>query len=241
MAVRYLTDRLLGVRPLPITPSAAKMGMQLVDRHFTPYWVTEALLHNYSTPAGNILEPARGLNKITRVLEPHHRAKGMVHASDIADHMILGNFIGPCYWWYWRHGNRKHFSCVITNPPFTLAEQFVARAFEMLDPTYGGDVVLLLRLGFLASKRRREFYRRYPLRRLLVLSNRPSFAVSGETDNSEYGWFIWSSRMDLASRVGPLIETASQSNGWTEKREPMGAIFHIGKDDAKAFRSRSAA
>jgi hypothetical protein len=229
--VNYLTN---WIQERPITSSAARMGLHLVDRHFTPQWCIQALLNVYSTPPGNILEPARGIDRLLPDLHQHHKSKGQVHASDIADHVLLGNFIGPFYWWQWSGGNRKKFAAIITNPPFTLAKQFVMRSFEMLDPTYGGDVLMLLRLGFLASKRRREFWKKYPLTGLYILSNRPSFRLEGgATDMSEYAWFMWSTRhpMDIAGRVKSVNLPANHTR----------QIMHIGKDDAEEYQTRLAA
>lgn len=239
MSIHYLTDPLCGVRPRPLTRSDKRMGIQLIDRHFTPTWAVEALLHNYRPPAGDVLEPARGIDRIASVVEKYHRSAGTTYASDISDHLFFGNFIGPLYWWYWKHGNRKTFSCIITNPPFTLAQEFVERAHLMLNKPWGGDVVMLLRLGFLASKRRQAFWKQYPLAKLLVLSKRPSFREEGSaTDASEYAWFIWSTTQHLERRVGPLIALPSTENKWEEQRGRTGSIIHIGQDDAKAFRHR---
>jgi hypothetical protein len=52
---------------------------------------------------------------------------------------------------------------------------------------------MLLRLGFLESKKRREFWRRHPLTQLYPLIERPSFTGSG-TDATAYGWFVWSNQ-----------------------------------------------
>lgn len=50
---------------------------------------------------------------------------------------------------------------------------------------------MLLRLGFLESMRREEFWKKYPLDNLITLSKRPSFTEDGKTDGAGYGFFIW--------------------------------------------------
>jgi hypothetical protein len=215
--------------------SAATFYRKSIDQHYTPTWVIEALLNVYSTPAGNLLEPAMGESALLPALYQHHRIKGSVYASDITHHPLFGDFINPCY--YWRAIVLHHFGCIITNPPFSLAEKFVLRSLTMLDPHWGGDVLMLLRLGFLASKKRRQFWKKNPLTALFILSDRPSFRGEGEqTDKSEYAWFLWSTRDDWKSRVGRILMPGTADTEWRDIREPLSTMYWIGRDDAEAYR-----
>lgn len=76
--------------------------------------------------------------------------------------------------------------CVVTNPPFSLAFEFAKYAVER-----SSYVFLLLRLGFLASQKRREFFKQHEPSALFVLSERPSFTANGKTDSADYAWFFW--------------------------------------------------
>lgn len=78
-------------------------------------------------------------------------------------------------------------SLVVMNPPFSQAETFVRKALS--EVARGGSVFALLRLGFLASAKRRSFHRQHPCD-VYVLSKRPSF-TGGGTDASDYAWFCW--------------------------------------------------
>lgn len=77
---------------------------------------------------------------------------------------------------------------VITNPPFSLAMEFLTKSLEVTKDD--GKVILLLRIGFLASRKRFEFMKDNPPTDMLVLHQRPSFTGHG-TDAQEYAWFIW--------------------------------------------------
>jgi hypothetical protein len=77
------------------------------------------------------------------------------------------------------------FSLVITNPPFSLAQEFVEKALKD-----GMSVAMLLRLGFLGSQKRNVWWRDRSPSRLFVLSKRPSFTGKG-TDSADYAWFCW--------------------------------------------------
>lgn len=74
---------------------------------------------------------------------------------------------------------------IITNPPFKLALEFLEKSLAEADVC-----IYLLRLGFLESKKRREFHKRNPPNHLIVLSERPSF-VAGGTDKTAYAWYVY--------------------------------------------------
>lgn len=75
--------------------------------------------------------------------------------------------------------------CVCTNPPFSLGLEFAQHALSVAEHTF-----LLLRLNFLASQKRKAWFKDHEPDCLLVLSSRPSF-INGGTDATDYGWFYW--------------------------------------------------
>lgn len=77
---------------------------------------------------------------------------------------------------------------VITNPPFTLAQEFVAHAL-----LHSRETMMLLRLNFLGSQKRRDWWRVNEPSALFVLSSRPDF-TGGGGDSCEYAWFYWGRR-----------------------------------------------
>lgn len=79
------------------------------------------------------------------------------------------------------------FDVIMTNPPFSLAQEFITKCLEDYKPR---RTIMLLRLNFLASQKRKEFWQKYPPSRIYVLSKRPSFTGNG-TDSQDYAWFVW--------------------------------------------------
>lgn len=77
------------------------------------------------------------------------------------------------------------FDVIITNPPFSRAEEFVRKALSC-----STHVVMLLRLAFLETRRREALHAEFPSD-VYVLSRRPSFMANGATDSCAYGWFWW--------------------------------------------------
>jgi len=76
--------------------------------------------------------------------------------------------------------------CIITNPPFSLAVEFLEKSLGEADVS-----IYLLRLGFLESKVRLGFHQKNPVNHLIVLSKRPSFTGNGRTDGTGYAWFVY--------------------------------------------------
>lgn len=83
--------------------------------------------------------------------------------------------------------------CIITNPPFSLAKEFLEKSLEEADVC-----IYLLRLGFLETMKRKEFHQAHPVNHLVVLSKRPSFTGDGKTDGTGYAWYIY----DPKNRLG---------------------------------------
>lgn len=79
---------------------------------------------------------------------------------------------------------------VITNPPFFIAEDILHKALN--DVVDGGLVILLLRLNFLGSKKRKQtLWDKHLPKYVFVHNSRMSFTDNGNRDSVEYGHFVW--------------------------------------------------
>lgn len=90
---------------------------------------------------------------------------------------------------------QKH-QAIITNPPFSLAQQFVEHALNL-----SSTVIMLLPLGFLASQRRRAMFKANPIHSLYILAKRPSFTFDGKTDSMDYAWFVWTRSTQMPTGI----------------------------------------
>lgn len=112
-------------------------------QHFpTPPWATRALCEwlnrqGYKLAESDCLEPAAGRGHMVRPLTEYFRS---VSASDVAD-MGVGFAVTD----FLLSGDTEKFDWVISNPPFTLALEFI---FEGLRRSRVG-VAMLVRLSFL--------------------------------------------------------------------------------------------
>jgi hypothetical protein len=185
------------------------------DHYPTPAWCVERLVEAVELPGRWWLEPAAGEGAIIRALRPHAPPDVMWTAIDIRQdfHPQLGE-LGACplvasfpAWSVTRAaelaaapGSPRGYDLVITNPPFSLAEDFI-RAALRLAPT----VIMLLPLSYLASAEREPLWREWTPD-LYVLPDRPIF-VGASSAHADYAWFVWRGRRTRAGRVRVLRTT----------------------------------
>ncbi len=74
---------------------------------------------------------------------------------------------------------------IITNPPFSLAKEFITKSLQEAK-----SVWYLLRISYLESLDRVDWWQGKEPTHLLALSARPSFINKG-TDSAAYAWFGW--------------------------------------------------
>jgi hypothetical protein len=158
------------------------------DLYSTPEVAVKALLRVWTPPVGKVWEPCSGLNPIVRILRAHGHD---VMPSDLVDYGVdptarygvdfLTTTTAP-----------PGVSCIVTNPPFKLIEQFVAHALELVPCT-----VMLCRLAFLESERRCYLLDDAGLRRVFVFRKRLPMMHdafwTGKKANSgmAFAWMIW--------------------------------------------------
>lgn len=172
------------------------------DAYITPAWTIHRFLEA-CRPGGNVwLDPGAGDGAIIKAvneklgdtkpkwLAVELREECRELLEPLADEVVIGDYLG-CK----PDSFHTRPDVVIGNPPYSLAYDFIRHS---LDLTGDGAVVMLLRLNFLASKKRFAFFRSHPPD-VYVLPNRPQFrhGINPETgkpftsDATEYGWFVW--------------------------------------------------
>lgn len=87
--------------------------------------------------------------------------------------------------------NHLGHSLIITNPPFDRSVEFTQKA--MREVNAGGHVVMLQRLNWLGSAKRKPFWATAPLKQIYVHHKRPSFDPEkpNKTDSIEYAHFVF--------------------------------------------------
>lgn len=88
-------------------------------------------------------------------------------------------------------------SCIITNPPYKLATEFILHALSLLPD--GCKCIMFLKTTFLeGEKRHRLLFSKYPPQRILQFSKRVLCAKNAEFQKMRkvgsavsYAWFVW--------------------------------------------------
>ena len=93
----------------------------------------------------------------------------------------------------------ERFDFIITNPPYSLASEFVEKSMKLLDDN--GMCCMFLKLQFLEGAKRKELFRKYPPKYIYVFRNRMATWKNGFEKNPDTGkkwaeticfaWFVW--------------------------------------------------
>jgi hypothetical protein len=200
--------------------SATNRGSERIknDNYPTPAWCVKRLLEVWQPKNNLLLEPCVGDGVIVSAIN-----KYLSHNHSWISYDIRPNTYTPT-------ANSCHFvqdfltvntlpidllkpcpgylpiSAVITNPPFSLLNEFLYHSRKLCPEA---DLIYLLRLNTLAGgpiSGRDKLYKDLGTPDIYVLPNRPSF-VKGKTDACEYAWFIFPPEVRLEGTVRILNQT----------------------------------
>lgn len=172
------------------------------DFYRTPEPATRCLLAREKL-TGVVWEPACGDGAIARVLvEAGHR----VYATDLVDRGYGETGVD-----FLAATAPDELGVIVTNPPFTLVQEFVEHALSFRPR----EVIILARLLWLEGKSRKAFFEATSLARVWVFSQRMNVSRNG-VDHGDGGlggmvafaWFVWQRGWRSAPRLGwmPLVE-----------------------------------
>ena len=162
------------------------------ERHKDDYYATdpkavELLLEN-ETFNHSIWECACGEGHIAKVLESNGYH---VISTDLIDR---GYGTGGIDFLTQTENWGGNCSDIVTNPPYKLALEFAQHALEIVEE--GNKVAMFLKLTFLEGQKRKQFFLKYPPKRIYVFSKRITCAMNGEFENYPssaiaYAWYVW--------------------------------------------------
>lgn len=135
--------------------SATNRGSHRVDSDFypTPIKAVDLILEELHQDSDiSFLEPCRG-NRVIYDRVPY-ADKQWAELSDGVDYLK----------------NAFSADLIVSNPPFSLAQEFIEKSLKE-----ASTVVYLLRLNFLGSQSRYDFWQKNPPTHIFVLSERPAF------------------------------------------------------------------
>lgn len=188
-----------------------------LDDFPTPPWATRALLawlarFGFLLRSMTVREPAANRG---HMVKPLQESFGSVIASDVYDY---GAGFPISDYLFGSAADIEETDWTITNPPFRLAEQFIARALERSRV----GVAMLVRTSFLESEGRADLFAKFPPSYVLVFAERVvilrgRLVRSGEDDPqnidpktgkprkastaTSYSWLIWDKEDPVETRL----------------------------------------
>jgi len=168
-----------------------------IDFYETPQWCVQELLKRESF-SWSILEPCSWWWVISRELEEHWYG---VTSFDIREDEWV-------YWQGWVdflsiEDDSILFDNVVTNPPYNNAQNFIEKSLSVTS----SKVAMFLKLQFLESVWRYEFFKNTPLKKIYVFCKRPTLYQANQPEPKNkwtiaYAWYIrehwyeWSPTID---------------------------------------------
>lgn len=189
------------------------------DRVENDYYATNPeavikLFSNYTFDAQTILEPCVGGGHIAKTINDFFSNKRDITAIDIVDRGYPNTIVTD----FLTYETDKKFEGVITNPPFSLAQEFIEKSIKLLDDN--GQIAMFLKIQFLEGIKRKDFFEKYPPKYIYVFRNRMAtwnngqpFDIDGKTGKQKrwattmcHAWFIWEKENGKMSKTEPIIK-----------------------------------
>lgn len=157
-----------------------------IDFYQTPTWCVEKLLEKENFE-WQILEPCSWAWAISKVLESKWK---YVISFDIRDDDWV-------YWEKWKNFLTTDIVTfnIITNPPYFIAQEFIQHSLKSLHKDWN-KVAMLLKLSFLESTWRYEFFKNTPLKKVYVFCKRVNMYPEWQPQPKNswtiaYAWYVW--------------------------------------------------
>lgn len=162
------------------------------DFHETPAWSVRAILPQLPKRC-RYLDAGCGSGAIGSVVAKEGTPFGLVSGVEVDVELAnraasIGMVVETADFLQIPNKEWEDTQVVISNPPYTLAMEFIQKALELVRPNMG-TVAMILRIPFLAARSRAEFHQTNPSD-VFILPKRPSF-TGGGTDATDYAWFVW--------------------------------------------------
>ena len=143
-----------------------------------------------NTFEGSILEPACGQGHISKTL------KELLPNFDIISTDLINRGYGIGGVDFLTHDYKRKFNTVITNPPFSLAKEFIEKGLEVSDKY----VIMFCKIQLLEGVKRKDMFLNTPLKYVYVHTTRQATWKDGNPTDSKgrkwantmcLAWFVW--------------------------------------------------
>jgi len=163
-----------------------------LDYYATDPNAVRRFLRCHQLHGDSFLEPSVGGGNIIRVLQERF-PNAVVTGIDIVDRgwneTVVVDFLS------WTPD--RQYDYVITNPPFSLATEFIEKSIEIAQK----QVIMFLKIQFLEGVKRKDFFDKHPPKYVYVCRKREAIFNNGYTYNPDTGkrwsntitfaWYVW--------------------------------------------------
>lgn len=170
-------------------------GRTTLDYYATNPKAVEMLLNAHTFDGLRILEPCVGAGHIARVLKEAF-PDAYYTFIDAVDRGYPDTKIVDFLKW---EDNNGYYDTIITNPPYSLASEFIYHCYDKLQ--YGGQLAMFLKIQFLEGIKREELFRTLPPKYIYVFKKRMCVFNNGLEFNPKTGkqwettfcnaWYVW--------------------------------------------------
>ena len=164
------------------------------DYYATNPEAVKMLLTKYTFDAHTILEPCVGGGHIANAINDFYTTKREITGMDLVDRGYPGTIVAD----FLTYKTDKKYEGIITNPPYSLAKEFVEKGMELLEDD---GQMAILKIQFLEGAKRKELFDKYPPKYIYVFRNRMATWNSGLEKDPKTGkrwattmchaWFVW--------------------------------------------------
>lgn len=184
-------------------------GRAELDYYATNPQAVKALFEKYNLSASTYLEPCVGGGHVANEIKKLFGNDIDITCLDIVDRGYEGTVVTD----YLKYDTGKKYECIVTNPPFSFAEEFIKKSIELLDNN--GKIAMFLKLQFLEGAKREKFFKEYPPKYIYVFRKRMATWRCGSPINPETGkkwaeticfaWFIWEKQNGEMIKTEPIV------------------------------------
>lgn len=141
----------------------------------------------------SFLEPCVGggniANEVINILKP-----STTKFIDIVDRGYPNTDVAD----YLTYSSDEKFDLIMTNPPYSLGQEFVNKSMSMLSK--GGYLIMFLKIQFLEGMKRKPMFNKYPPKYIYVFRKRMGTWRNGEEFDDDgkhrsttmcHAWFVW--------------------------------------------------
>lgn len=172
-----------------------RAALEIHDMRFHACKDSDNYPDKYTFDAHTILEPCVGGGHIANAINDFYTTKREITGMDLVDRGYPGTIVAD----FLTYKTDKKYEGIITNPPYSLAKEFVEKGMELLEDD--GQMAMFLKIQFLEGAKRKELFDKYPPKYIYVFRNRMATWNSGLEKDPKTGkrwattmchaWFVW--------------------------------------------------